>query len=277
MVALVPRRRFPNRNTLTPWGKGRCDSCTPLHTHLKGWGMMAPKLVIGPVGMDAARYAAHHWHYSGCLPAGKLMRIGVWEDGDFIGVVVFSRGTNAHLFNLVGAADQTECVELTRVALRHDHQSTVTHIVAKAIAAFREESPGVRAIVSYADPGQGHHGGIYQAGGWTYIGTSTIKNYIYVDGERYHPRSAGLKFGTQSYPALRKLGHNAIKGPDEYLFRYAIGFDRRTRNNIARAGRKLTPPTKDTADAVRDRTEQAKRDALTASTPTIRPGKATTR
>lgn len=212
--------------------------------------MTGPTVKVGPVGLDAARYAAEHWHYSGCLPAGKMMRVGVWEDGEFIGVVIFSRGTNAHLFTLVGAKDQTECVELTRVALRHDHRSTVTSIVAKAIDAFRDESPGVRAIVSYADPGVGHHGGIYQAGGWTYIGTSSVANYIYVDGHRYHPRSAGAKFKTQSYPKLRSMGHNAVKGPDEYLYRYAIGFDRRTRNNIRRAGGHLTPPTKDTVAAV---------------------------
>ena len=43
---------------------------------------------------EAAKYAVEHWHYSHSLPIGKLVKIGVWEDDQFIGAVVFGYGAN---------------------------------------------------------------------------------------------------------------------------------------------------------------------------------------
>ena len=42
----------------------------------------------------AATWAVENWHYSGRMPAGKMVRIGAWEDGAFIGAVIFSQGGN---------------------------------------------------------------------------------------------------------------------------------------------------------------------------------------
>ena len=43
----------------------------------------------------AAKYAVEHWHYSRRMPDPKCAKIGVWEDGHFIGAVIFSRGVSA--------------------------------------------------------------------------------------------------------------------------------------------------------------------------------------
>ncbi|WP_459208945.1 Mom family adenine methylcarbamoylation protein [Bacillus haynesii] len=45
----------------------------------------------------AAKFACENFHYSKCLLAGKLVKIGTWEDGKFIGVVIFSRGANGRI------------------------------------------------------------------------------------------------------------------------------------------------------------------------------------
>lgn len=29
---------------------------------------------------EAAKHSVFRWHYSRCMPAGKLVRIGVWEE-----------------------------------------------------------------------------------------------------------------------------------------------------------------------------------------------------
>jgi len=34
---------------------------------------------------QAAKYAVENWHYSKCMPVGKLVKIGVWEDKKYIG------------------------------------------------------------------------------------------------------------------------------------------------------------------------------------------------
>ena len=46
----------------------------------------------------AAKHAVMNWHYSKTMPIGKLVKIGVWEDDKFIGVVIFGLGASAPLY-----------------------------------------------------------------------------------------------------------------------------------------------------------------------------------
>ena len=80
--------------------------------------------------------------------------------------------------------------ELARVALTA-HKTPVSRIVAIAVKLLRRQSIGLRLVVSYADPREGHHGGIYQAGNWVYVG-DTPPDVRYVDrsGTEHHPRMA---------------------------------------------------------------------------------------
>jgi hypothetical protein len=142
----------------------------------------------------AAKYACEHWHYSGCMPAGKLVKVGAWEGDKFIGVVLFGRGANNNLGKPYGL-EQTEICELVRIGLT-SHQAPVSKIAATAIRFLRKQSPGLRLIVSYADPEQGHHGGIYQAGNWIYSGKSKPQQEVIVNGKIMHKRSANALFGT---------------------------------------------------------------------------------
>ena len=136
---------------------------------------------------DAARYSCEHWHYSKSVPVPPLVKIGAWENGKFIGVVMFSRGATPSLLRPFGLS-QTEGCELTRIALTQ-HQAQVSRIVRLAIAFLKRNSPSLRLIVSFADPSEGHHGGIYQAGNWIYSG-QTAKSFEYIgpDGKKWHSR-----------------------------------------------------------------------------------------
>lgn len=142
----------------------------------------------------AAKYAVEKWHYSAVMPSGKTVKIGIWEDTLFKGCILFSRGANNHIgnpFNL----NQTEVCELTRVALR-SHITPVTRLIRIAITFLRDQSPGIRLIISYADPQQNHVGGIYQAGNWVYAGKSQAQREVMVDGKMMHKRTANSLFGT---------------------------------------------------------------------------------
>lgn len=136
---------------------------------------------------DAARYACENWHYSKSVPVPPLVKIGAWENFKFIGVVIFSRGANNNLlrpFNL----EQTEGCELTRIALT-SHSSPVSRIVRLAILFLKKNSPNLRLIVSFADPSEGHHGGVYQAGNWIYTGRQPpTTEFIAPDGKQWHGR-----------------------------------------------------------------------------------------
>lgn len=144
-------------------------------------------LLVAPCSYEAAKYAVTHWHYSHNIPTAKMARFGAWEDDAFVGAVVFGRGGNNRLLDPYGLRQNEGC-ELIRVALR-EHQSPVTQIVARAIRLLRQASPGLQLIVSFADPGQGHHGGIYQAGNWLYLGRSDPEMEFIVQGKRLHGRS----------------------------------------------------------------------------------------
>jgi hypothetical protein len=135
----------------------------------------------------AAKYACENWHYSGCLPAGKLVKVGAWEGGKFIGVVLFGRGANYNMVKGYNLTQDQGC-ELVRVALTR-HDAPVSRIMAFAVAFLKRQSPVLRLIVSYADPEQKHHGGIYQACNWIYRGLSAPAIKVWYNGKWSHKKT----------------------------------------------------------------------------------------
>jgi hypothetical protein len=154
----------------------------------------------------AAKFAVARWHYSRSLPAGKTVKVGVWEDGRFIGAVVFAYGANQYHGRQFGLTMQQTC-ELTRVAL-DSHKAPVSRILAIAVSMLRRHCPGLQLIVSYADIDQGHHGGIYCAAGWTYVGQvetgSQATPMFVVHGVRRHGRSIHSRGWVQRIDWLRE-------------------------------------------------------------------------
>jgi hypothetical protein len=180
---------------------------------------------------EAAKYACVNWHYSGCLPAGKLVKVGAWESGKFIGVVLFSRGSTGNIGSPYGLAQDKIC-ELTRIALT-SHKVPVSRIMAFALRRLANSNNGVRLVISYADPMQGHHGGIYQAGNWIYTGSTKPDTFIEIHGNIFHRRSVYAKYGTQSVPWLKKnVDPNARHVPDDGKHKYLMPLDADMRARI---------------------------------------------
>lgn len=178
---------------------------------------------------QAAKYAVEHWHYSKTMPAPKRTMVGVWEDGKFIGAVVFSWGAN-HNLSKAFRLEMTECVELARVAL-NKHRSPVSKILAIAIRMLKKQSPGLRLIVSYADQRVNHYGIIYQAAGWVYSGETADKfDYITEDGRVLHRRSYT---GKNFYRAKLSVPVMATKTKSPRKYRYLYPLDAAMRAQIA--------------------------------------------
>lgn len=174
---------------------------------------------------EAAQFAVTHWHYSRVLPAGKLVKIGVWEDGTFIGCVLFSYGANKNLAKSFGLP-QTEVCELTRIALR-EHQSPVSRVIALSLKLLKRQSPGLKVVVSYADTEQEHVGIVYQASNWLYVGhiQEGKKIAFVVRGKKMHPRSVGARGWVQSLKWLKiHIDPNASQvsttGKHKYIWFY---------------------------------------------------------
>ena len=188
---------------------------------------------------ESAKYACENWHYSRCLPAGKLVKIGVWECEKFIGVVLFGRGASPTLgakFNL----EQDECVELVRIAMR-SHEVEVSRVVSIALRFLKKTNSGLRLIVSFADPDKGHAGGIYQAGNWIYCGKSPETKELFIGGKWVHWRG-GFYAKTSTTPQRIMEGKH----------RYLMPLDAEMRERIKPLARpypkRAVSDTKDTAD-----------------------------
>jgi len=212
----------------------------------------------------AAKYACENWHYSGCLPVGKLVKVGAWEKGNFIGVVLFGRGATPHLgkpYNLV----QDKCVELVRIALTK-HENAVSRIASLAMKFLHKANPKLRLIVSFADQSQGHHGGIYQAGNWIYNGQGDSAKFYMIRGKLTHPRSIGAKGLVQNIYGARKIDPNAIVVTIPGKHRYLMPLDKEMRKRIMPLSKpypkRASSETSDTADNQSDKGGATPTDAL---------------
>lgn len=164
----------------------------------------------------AAKYACENWHYSGCLPVGKLVKIGIWEKGEFVGIVLFAWGMNKSLGSPYGL-QMNECCELVRVAMK-PHECAVSRVMALALGFLRKQSQGLRLVVSFADPAAGHHGGIYQAGGWTYTGQSAANFEWRLNGKRLNKRAyTGHNFGNPKMQVPTGATRVTLPGKHRYL------------------------------------------------------------
>jgi len=182
---------------------------------------------------EAAKYAVEKWHYSQRMPKSKLAKIGVWEDGKFIGTVLYGVGATPELCKPYNLTNLQVC-ELVRVALT-THVTPVSRIIAVSLKILKRDMPGLRLVVSFADTNQGHHGGIYQAGGWLYAGES-MGRVIVTNGVAEHPRTLGLRYGVggQSLSWLRKNVDpkaEVVNTPPKY--RYLMPLDDDMRRKIA--------------------------------------------
>lgn len=205
--------------------------------HARGADLSLPgELRLDWCSHAAAEYAVERWHYSGCLPASKSTYLGVWEGGRFIGCVIFGTGAGNVTKGSAFGLPPLQMAELTRVAL-DAHSAPVSRIVSIAVAMIRRLCPGLRLLVSMADPVRDHHGGIYQAGNWVYVGTTNAsKTYLDAAGREHHERVVSPSGRKKQYgryvPCLRPSDAASIReNPGKH--KYLMPLDAAMREQIA--------------------------------------------
>lgn len=202
---------------------------------------LRPDLRLDWCSHAAAKYACETWHYSRCVPHQKTAKVGVWEADKFVGCVLFGTGANGQMFKPYHLADTDGC-ELVRVALSSSHAAPVTRIVAISLRLLRTLYRGMRLVISFADPDQGHHGGIYQGGGWLYAGMTDAADEYVVNGRRMHGRALRMTRSTHRLGHLpatnvlewcrKAIDPNAYKVPGSRKHRYLMPLDDDMRKRI---------------------------------------------
>lgn len=189
---------------------------------------MQTELKIAYADYNAVKYACTHWHYSKSVPCGKLIKFGVWENNEFKGVVLFSRGATQQIgdpYNL----KQTQVCELTRVALRN-HEHPVTEIVSKCLKLLHKTNPKIELVVSYSDLNQKHLGVIYQAGNWIYEGYKKVTPSMIVNGKKVHTRTLHSRYGHNGLNWIkRNIDPNAKFADDKGRFKYLYPLTKKAR------------------------------------------------
>jgi hypothetical protein len=88
--------------------------------------------------------------------------------------------------------------------------------------------------VSFADPQYGHHGGIYQAGNWIYVGDTSSGREFWHNGKRLHSRQVSEKGWNIQQGVQRKTIKpsecDIIKTPGKH--RYLMPLDEEMRARI---------------------------------------------
>lgn len=120
----------------------------------------------------------------------------------------------------------TEGCELTRIALS-EHKTPVSRIAKFAIRKMVETSPGMRLIISYADPLEGHFGGIYQAMNWVYVGKSSSDMRLKLpSGELLHSRQFSANGYKTQYGERRRVPSHKdgeiVKIPGKHRYLYPL-------------------------------------------------------
>ena len=163
----------------------------------------------------AIKYACLNYHYSRAVPSVSDAFSVFNEKDEWCGVVCFSAGANNNICKPFGLV-QGQVIELVRVALngKQGHGRT-SMVIAMSLKQVKKNNPLVSLIVSYADPEQGHVGGIYQATNWVYIGKSKAQREV-IDpktGKVMHKRTANSIYGT-----IKGLEKSKIMWKHKYVY-----------------------------------------------------------
>lgn len=161
---------------------------------------------LGSAGgkFETARGWVERWHYSHRMPGGGTRTFGLFCP-DMVCCVMTSIPNNVH-----GIATRYDLhrwpgnIEISRVVAHPDApRNTASRAVATVLAYYG--SIRHEWLFSYADTGEGHHGGIYQALNAVYVGLSDARPGFLLDGKPVHPRSLVSQYGTQAWPAIRDI------------------------------------------------------------------------
>jgi len=166
------------------------------------------------------------WHYSHnvntitmynfCLrePGGGLFG----DRGRIIAAVTFTIPVNRN-------QDDGMSLELTRlVRCPEGHPDLKLSYMVSRSLRWIQHNTKYAIVVSYADWTHGHHGGIYQACNFFYVGVSKqrVQGFSDADGNMIHKKTAYDKFGSSAVGLMRDEGYKPVIGKHKYLYVYPL-------------------------------------------------------
>lgn len=194
-----------NRSTTSVQGVGPGSiPRAALHSAIP-WGPRDITIRSIPARVAKEICVAHH--YLGSYPGAAILNFGIFVGKHLLGVAVFGVGPpNVH--RLFSGASNRQVLCLARFwlddRLGNNSESYTLGVIFRFL---KREQTTAKAVVAYSDPAVGHHGGIYQALGFAYVGRSQgTPLYRFPDGSVHHSRSLSQEYGTHSLRYFRSKG-----------------------------------------------------------------------
>ena len=130
------------------------------------------------------------------------------QEEKLIGVCVFGdpvgRESGGSISELI---PRNQVYELTRLYIHDDYGSNIeSYFISQCMSWLKLNKPNIQALISYADPNEGHPGIIYQATNWLYQGIigSTTWAFKFSPQDRWkHGRTIFPYYGTNDIEKIR--------------------------------------------------------------------------
>jgi len=182
------------------------------------------KVELRPITIALAKRMIVKYHYSHAWPASTQAPLGVFyktggghkfldtEDEKLIGCIIYGnpvgRRAAASVVNDDTMDPHKSVLELTRLFIHDGYGKNIeSFVIGQSFKWLKENMPDIKLLISYADPAQGHVGGIYKATNWGYQKAEDMKlmdNYpISLSDDPYdwiHSRTVFSRYGVTPYP-----------------------------------------------------------------------------
>jgi len=179
--------------------------------------------------MEAKEFIVQH-HYSRGSAYRPSPCYGLFDGDNLIGCLMIavpcSERVRASVF---GIEYKNHVKELHRLAIIDDTpKNTESWFISRCLKLLREDDERLWALVSFADPTQGHEGVIYKASNAYYYGRSS-KSRFYLDGEGglRHPRQCGVNI---SMKAAKEKGWEPVMREGKHRYLFILGNKSQKRN-----------------------------------------------
>jgi hypothetical protein len=165
----------------------------------------APRWVVREAP-NTGRDWAENFHYARRVPAGSVFY------GVFCPDMICAVAVGTPVGNITGVAPRLGLtrwpgnLEITRVICHPDAPKNTASRSIASVLSHAHRARGVDWVFSYADTGQNHHGGIYQALNAIYVGLNgeAVDTYS-LNGVITHPKTIVDTFGTRAWPKVQEL------------------------------------------------------------------------
>lgn len=163
------------------------------------------------------------FHYSKRMPSAAMYNFAWRKKGGLFGdtgepyaAVIYGVPVNRNW--------PQDVLELQRLVRINDFEQPLSKFVTWSLRWLKANT-SVPFAISYADTGQGHHGGIYQACGWKFVGTRESGHIGFDDGTRFiYGRSSNTMHGTRSVSKIAEIEPTwkPVFGEPKHLYAFPL-------------------------------------------------------